>query len=97
MDTIASKFVAKWILPLYRGEKMVDMLCSASPGATYIKSLPLPKRPHSELWDDEKEVSLVDWKRAGYLLSASVAALAVLATQTQLLPAASMRRLLLNA
>jgi hypothetical protein len=61
---------------------MVDVLCSTQLGATHIKALPLPERPHSELWDDEKEANLVDWRRVGYVFSATVAALAVFSTQT---------------
>ena len=97
MDTVTSKFVARYIVPLYHAEKMIDVLCGTSRGGTHIKALPLPSRPHSDLWDDEKGANLVDWRHVGYVFSATVAALAVFSTQTQLLPIASMRKLLLSS
>ncbi|CAN9080337.1 unnamed protein product [Alternaria alternata] len=97
MDTVTSKFIARYIVPLYHAEKMIDVLCGTSRGGTHIKALPLPNRPHSDLWDDEKGANLVDWRRVGYVFSATVAALAVFSTQTQLLPIASMRKLLLSS
>lgn len=83
MDTIASKFVMKFVVPLCPPQKVIDILYNAQLGGTHIKALPVRQRPHSELWDDEKEANSVNWKRLGYVISATVATLAVFATQTQ--------------
>ncbi|KAJ8106624.1 hypothetical protein OPT61_g9413 [Boeremia exigua] len=64
MDTPFSKFVAKYIVPLSGSESVVKMICRAARGAARIKALPMPQRPHSELWDDERGSSL-SWKYAG--------------------------------
>ncbi|KAJ4354876.1 hypothetical protein N0V95_003410 [Ascochyta clinopodiicola] len=69
MDTFISKFIAKYVVPFSGPDKVVKMICDGARGAARVCALPMPERPHSELWDDEREPSRFDWKHAGYVAS----------------------------
>ncbi|KAJ4350594.1 hypothetical protein N0V95_004598 [Ascochyta clinopodiicola] len=65
MDKFFSRMIAKYVVPLSSPNKILEIICSGSRGAARVKALPMPKRPHSDLWDDEQELSIdVAWKRA---------------------------------
>lgn len=95
-DKFSSRIIANWVIPLSNPESLVDMLCKDARGAARVKALPMPQRPHSELWDDEKEPALVDWKRVGFAASLGVTALAVLAARSSQVSLLSMPKLLLT-
>ncbi|KAH6638911.1 hypothetical protein C7974DRAFT_123267 [Boeremia exigua] len=96
MDTLVSKFIAKYIMPMSGSDKMVDMICESSLGAARCKSLPMPDRPHSALWDDEKEPKLVNWTRVGMVASVVFGALAVMTASNSQSTMASMSKVLLS-
>ncbi|KAJ4993560.1 FAD binding domain protein [Stagonosporopsis vannaccii] len=95
-DKFFSRIIANYVIPMSNPESLVDMLCNDARGAARVKALPMPHRPHAELWDDEKEPTQVDWKRFGYVASLGFAALAVLAARNSQLPSLSMPKLLLG-
>ncbi|KAF3045925.1 hypothetical protein E8E12_007443 [Didymella heteroderae] len=76
-DNFISKLIARYVVPFSGPEKVVEMICEGARGAARINALPMPKRPHSELWDDEREPSAFDWRRVGYAASVGFAVLAV--------------------
>ncbi|KAJ8109014.1 hypothetical protein OPT61_g7762 [Boeremia exigua] len=77
-ETFRSKFFAEHIMPWLPADTGLKLIYNGIRGAAYVRSLPKPQRPHSFLWDDDKEAAgSVDWKYAGYAASAAIAALAV--------------------
>lgn len=96
-DTIISKFVARYIVPLSGPEKVLEMICEGTRGAARINALPMPKRPHSELWDDEREPRGFAWKHVICAISVGVAAFAAVAAQNGQLSVASLPKLMLGA
>ncbi|KAF3053971.1 hypothetical protein E8E11_000876 [Didymella keratinophila] len=96
-DTFISKLIARYILPLSGPEKIVKIICEGARGAARINALPMPKRPHSELWDDEQTPSVGgDWKRVWYLVATGTTVLSVLAASGAQLKPASLSGLLLS-
>lgn len=88
-DTFISKLIARYIVPLSGPESLVKMICGGARGAARINALPMPQRPHSELWDDEREPGIgFAWKRVGYAASVGFAVLAVFAAKNGQLPIA---------
>lgn len=77
-DKFVSRIIADYVIPMSKPEALVDLLCGVARPAARVKALPMPRRPHSELWDDEKEHTLVHWKRIVYVVTLSIATLAVL-------------------
>ena len=56
----------------------------------------MPRQPHSELWDDENEPSMVGWKRIGLVSPVGFAALAVLVAKNAQVPLLSVSKALLS-
>ncbi|XPS80795.1 hypothetical protein M3J07_012766 [Ascochyta lentis] len=79
MDTISSRFVAKHILPRSSPETVLDMICGGAVGAARIEALPLPVRPHCDLWDDERPSKPFDSSVGRYVAPVVLSALAYLA------------------
>ncbi|KAJ4311440.1 hypothetical protein N0V94_007953 [Neodidymelliopsis sp. IMI 364377] len=73
MDSLFSKIIAKIVMPLSKPEAAIEMICGGSRGAARIKALPMPTRPHSELWDDEKKPSPFNFARLDFLASVASA------------------------
>ncbi|KAJ4411603.1 hypothetical protein N0V91_001388 [Didymella pomorum] len=96
-DTIISKFVARYIVPLSGPEKVLEMICEGTRGAARINALPMPKRPHSELWDDEREPRGFAWKHVICAISVGVAAFAAVAAKNGQRSVASLPKLMLGA
>lgn len=83
-DTFISKLVARYVVPLSGPEKVLDMICEGARGAARINALPMPQRPHAELWDDERAPGLGgNWKRVWYLAAVGAAALAVFGARSE--------------
>lgn len=97
-DTFTSRLIARYIVPLSGPEKVLQMICEGARGAANINALPMPQRPHSQLWDDELKPRIgFAWKRMVYAASVGFGVLALLMASGGQLPVASSPRVLLSA
>ena len=95
-DTLISRFIAKVVLPLSSSDSAIEMLCSGARGAAKIEALPVPNRPHSQLWDDEKPSKPMVTSCVGYAASVVVAVLACLAARKMQFPILSLSQRFLS-
>lgn len=92
-----SKMIARYVVPYSGPDAVLSMICGASRGAARVKALPMPQRPHAELWDDEREPGLAGWSRVWYAASVGVAVLAVFAVRGARVDVAGLAKMLLSA
>jgi hypothetical protein len=95
-DTLVSRFIAKVVLPLSSSDSAIEMICSGARGAAKIEALPVPKRPHSDLWDDEKPSKPMITSCVGYVASVVVAVVACLAARKIQFPISSLSQRFLS-
>jgi hypothetical protein len=85
-ETFATRMIAKYLIPGSSPDSVFEILSANARPAVRIDMLPMPRRPHVDLWDDERPAKPITSSVPRFVAYIVFAALAVAAWNTLVLP-----------